>query len=95
VESLGLLGILVLWGVLGVLPAWIALIPTRGRALAAMPPAFVAGLGGGALVALLGSDGLLAFWLSLVMASIGGMGATIASLWMQPDARGKRLTPDG
>ena len=90
-ELLGLAGILTLWGVLGVLPAWVALIPTRGRALVAMPLSFVAGLAGGALVALLGDDTFVGFWLSLLVAMIAGLAATLGLLATRPH---RALSPD-
>ena len=72
-ESLGLLGILSLWGALGLLPWSVALIAARGRgALVALPFAFAAGIGGGALVPALVADDALGFGVSLLTAAASG-----------------------
>ena len=89
--ALGLLGILALWGVLGLLPAWIALIPTRGRALPAMPFAFISGVAAGCLVALLGDDSFVSFWISTLLAMAAGLAATVAWLAFKSSTRGERL----
>ena len=45
-----LLGVLALWGVLGLVPWWLALVVSRGRsALISLPLAFAAGVGGGGI----------------------------------------------
>ena len=72
-ESLGLLGILALWGALGLVPWSVALIAARGRgALIALPFAFAAGIGGGALVPALVADDALGFGVSLLTALAAG-----------------------
>ena len=72
-ETLGLLGVLALWGTLGLVPWSVALIATRGRgALVTLPIAFAAGVGGGALVPALGAKDLLGLGISLGTAVVGG-----------------------
>ena len=72
-ESLGLLGVLVLWGFFGLLPWCAALIVGRGHgALVALPLAFAAGVAGGALAPALGGSGGLAFGVSLLAATAAG-----------------------
>ncbi len=72
-EALGLLGILLLWGVLGLVPWQATLVAKRGRiALRSMPLAFAAGIAAGALVPALGATGGLGFGLSLVAALAAG-----------------------
>ncbi len=72
-ESLGLLGILALWAALGLVPWSVALIAARGRgALVALPFAFAAGIGGGALVPALVADDALGFGVSLLTALAAG-----------------------
>ncbi len=76
-ESLALLGVLALWGLIGLAPWCVALFATRGRnALAAMPLAFLAGVAGGALVPALGGKGALGFGFSLLAALAAGAVAT-------------------
>jgi hypothetical protein len=72
-EALGLLGVLALWGAAGLMPAWLALIPTRGRSLAATPLAIAAGIAGGALVPALGEKDLFGFGMSVLAALAAGM----------------------
>jgi len=80
-EVLGLLGVLALWGALGLVPWSVALIATRGRgALVAMPFAFAAGVGGGALVPALGAKDLLGFWISLGVAMVAGAAVATTSV---------------
>jgi hypothetical protein len=72
-EFLGLLGILTLWGAFGLVPWCAALVVGRGRgALVALPLAFAAGVGGGALSPALGGNGAFGFAISLLMAMVGG-----------------------
>ncbi len=72
-EPLGLLGILALWAALGLVPWSVALIAARGRgALVALPFAFAAGIGGGALVPALVVDDGLGFSISLLTALAAG-----------------------
>ncbi|MEX1253309.1 MAG: hypothetical protein WEE64_03100 [Dehalococcoidia bacterium] len=72
-ESLGLLGVLVLWGALGLVPWCVALFAGRGRgALVAMPLAFAAGIAAGALVPALGAKDATGFAVSLGAAMAGG-----------------------
>ena len=94
IEPLGLLGILALWGAIGLLPAWLALIPTRGRTLVAMPLSFVAGIGGGAFVPLLGGKDFLGFGIGLLVALIAGALATLLSMTMQPQVRADGKAPN-
>ena len=83
-EVLGLLGILLLWGVLGLVPWHATLVATRGRvALRSMPLAFVAGIAAGALVPALGAKGGVGFGLSLLAALATG---AIVSLGAQRTA---------
>jgi hypothetical protein len=93
-ETLGLLGILCLWGALGLVPWFATLILSRGRApLIAFPLAFAAGIGGGALVPALGAKDLLGFWISLSTALVAGTAASYITIrWarssgsLDPDA---------
>jgi len=72
-EVLGLLGVLALWGTLGLVPWSVALIATRGRAkLLGLPIAFAAGMGAGALVPALGAKDFVGLWISLGTAVVGG-----------------------
>lgn len=72
-EILGLLGILALWGALGLVPWSVALIVGRGRgALVALPLAFFAGIGVAALIPALGGKGGLGLLLSLIAAMAAG-----------------------
>ena len=72
-ETLGLLGILTLWGAFGLVPWSVALVVGRGRgAIVALPLAFVAGVAGGALTPALGGSGGLAFGISLLTATTAG-----------------------
>lgn len=80
-EALGLLVLLVLWGVLGLAPWCGALIIGRGRgALVALPLAFLAGVGGGALVPALAAKDMLGFGVSLLAAVTAGGAASLASI---------------
>ena len=77
--SLALLGVLALWGGLGLVPVWVALVVSRGRsALIALPLAFAAGVGGGALVPALGGKDALGFEISLLTAFAAGAVASAA-----------------
>ena len=72
-DPLALLGVLALWGGLGLVPWWVALVLGRGRsALIALPLAFAAGVGGGALVPALGGKDALGFGISLATAFAAG-----------------------
>jgi hypothetical protein len=71
-ETIGLFGIFALWGATGLMPAWLALIPTHGRSLAALPIAIAAGIAGGALVPALGGKDLFGFGVSLLAALAAG-----------------------
>ena len=76
-ESLALLGVLALWGLIGLAPWCVALFATRGRdALTALPLSFLAGVAGGALVPALGGKGALGFSISLLAALAAGAVAT-------------------
>ena len=71
--SLALLGVLALWGGLGLAPWWVTLVVSRGRsALITLPLAFAAGVGGGALVPALGGKDALGFGISLLTAFAAG-----------------------
>lgn len=77
-ESLGLLGVLALWGALGLVPWCVALIVGRGRgALVALPLALAAGVGGGALTPALGGKDGLGFGISLLAATSAGAVASV------------------
>ena len=72
-EPLALLGVLAFWGVLGLVPWWVALVVSRGRsALIGLLLAFAAGVGGGALVPALGGKDALGFAISLLTAFAAG-----------------------
>jgi hypothetical protein len=72
-ESLGLLGVLVLWGALGLVPWCVALFAGRGRgALVALPLSFAAGVAAGALVPALGAKDATGFIVSMATAMAGG-----------------------
>lgn len=81
-EPLALLGVLALWGVLGLVPWWVALVVSRGRsALIGLPLAFAAGVVGGALVPALGGKDALGFGISLLTAFAAG--AVVSTLLMR------------
>lgn len=85
---LGLLGVLALWGAAGLMPAWLALIPTRGRSLTALPIAIAAGMAGGALVPALGAKDLFGFGMSLLAALAAGAltcGLAVRFRWLNAD----------
>ena len=72
-ETLGLLGVLALWGACGLLSWCVALIAARGRgALVALVMVPLAGMAGGALVPALGAKDGLGFALSLAAAMLAG-----------------------
>lgn len=72
-ESLALLGVFALWGLIALIPWCVALFATRGRdALIALPLAFAAGVAAGALVPALSGKGALGFSISLLAAFVGG-----------------------
>ena len=80
--SLALLGVLALWGGLGLAPWWVTLVVSRGRsALITLPLAFAAGVGGGALVPALGGKDALGFGISLLTAFAAG--AVVSTLLMR------------
>ena len=81
-ETLGLLGILLMWGVLGLVPWAAALIAGRGRlALRSLPLAFAAGVAAGLLVPALGAQGGLGFGLSMPIAIAGGAAVAVGALY--------------
>ena len=87
--SLALLGVLALWGGLGLVPWWVALVVSRGRnALITLPLAFAAGVGGGALVPALGGKDALGFGISLLTALAAG--AVASTLLMRRTMSAKR-----
>ncbi len=72
-ELLGLLGLLALWGALGLAPWSAALIAGRGRgALVALPLALAAGVAGGVLAPALGGKDAFGFGISLLAAVAAG-----------------------
>ena len=88
-DPLALLGVLALWGVLGLVPWWLALVVSRGRsALISLPLAFVAGVAGGALVPALGGKDALGFGISLLTAFAAG--AVASTLLMRRSMRAIR-----
>lgn len=91
-ELLGLVGILVLWGACGLVPWCAALIAARGRgALVAMPLAFAAGMGAGALTPALGAKDSLGFGISLLAAMAAG--AIVSFMMVRWAARAARKEP--
>ena len=77
-ESLGLLGVLALWGALGLVPWCAALIAGRGRgALIALPFALAAGVAGGALTPALGGKDALGFGISVLAAVAAGAAVSL------------------
>ncbi len=86
-EALGLLGILALWGAVALLPWWMALVATRGRApLVALPLAVAAGITAGALVPALGAKDAFGFGISLLAALAGSLtisGTAVRRTWPQ------------
>ncbi len=89
-ESLGMLGILTLWGAFGLVPWCAALIVGRGRgALVALPLAFAAGVGGGVLAPALGGNGALGFGISLLTAMTGGGIASAVVVIQATNAAGR------
>ena len=90
-ETLGLLGVLALWGACGLLPNAVSLIAARGRgALVVLPLAAFAGVAGGLLVAALAKDGIC-FAVSIPVAIAAG--TLVSVLASRPRRRG--LTGDG
>ena len=87
-ETLGLLGILLVWGVLGLVPWAAALIAGRGRlALRSLPLAFAAGVAAGLLVPALGAKGGLGFGLSLLTAMAAGAAVAFGALYSASPSR--------
>ena len=86
-ELLGLLGVLAIWGALGLTPWCAVLIAGRGRgALVALPLALAAGVGGGALVPALGGKDGLGFGISLLTAmAAGAMPSAFIVRWLTAD----------
>jgi hypothetical protein len=84
-EALGLLGVLTLWGALGLLGHTTTLIATRRPAPAlALPLSVLAGIAGALLVPALGAKGALGFAISLPAALGAGALASMApALWPQ------------
>lgn len=81
-ELLALLGILALWGALGLVPWCLALIVGRGRgALTALPLALGAGVAGGALTPALGGKDALGFGISLLAALAAGSLVSSVAVW--------------
>jgi hypothetical protein len=77
-ETLGLFGLLALWGALGLLPWAAALIAGRGRgALVALPLALAAGVAGGALTPALGGKDAFGFGISLLAAVAAGAAVSV------------------
>ncbi len=73
-ETLGLIGILALWGAIGLAPAWALFAASRGRAsVLVLPLSMIAGIGGGALVPAFGAKGWGGFGVSIVAAGLGGV----------------------
>lgn len=71
--TIALLGVLALWGLLGLMPWFFALIASRGRvALVGLPLTFAVAMGGGALVPALGGKDALGFAISLLVALLAG-----------------------
>lgn len=84
---LALLGVLALWGLLGLVPWCTALIAARGRgALVALPLAFAAGVGGGALVPALGGKDAFRLGMTLLAALAAGGAACAITLRWKPIA---------
>ena len=94
--ALALLGVLALWGAVGLVPWFAALIATRGRAgFWLLPIAVAAGIGGGALTPALGGKDAFGFGISLLAALAAGALAVIAiyrrSGSSDPDAESARV----
>ena len=80
-EVLGLIGVLALWGAIGLVPGLATVVATRGRApLVGLPLAIAAGIGGGALVPALGAKDFLGVWISLAVAFVAGGAVSIGSV---------------
>lgn len=78
-ETLALLGVLALWGLLGASSWFIALVaagPAR-VGLLALALTFAAGMGGGALVPALGGKDAFGFGISLAAALVTGAAASL------------------
>ena len=83
-EVLGLIGVLALWGAIGLVPWLAVVIATRGRTpLIGLPLAIAAGIGGGALVPALGAKDVLGVWISLAAAFVAGGAVSIGSARMR------------
>ena len=80
-ELLGVIGVLALWGAIGLLP-WVAtVVATRGCApLIGLPLAIAAGIGGGALVPALGAKDVVGVWISLATAFAAGAAASYGAM---------------
>ena len=92
--ALGLLGVLALWGALGLVPACAAFAARRGDApLFVLPLGLLAGVAGGALAPALGAKYALGFGASLLAALAAGavvsIGTSVAS-----DRRSGSSDPD-
>ena len=82
-EAVGLLGILALWGAIGLIPWFVALVARRGQgAFVALPIAVAASIAGGALMPALGGKDAFGFGISLLAAL-----ATSAAASMLPPVR--------
>lgn len=82
-ELLGLIGVLALWGGIGLVPWLATVIATRGRApLLGLPLAIAAGIGGGALVPALGAKDIAGVWISLATAFVAGAAVSFGSVRM-------------
>jgi hypothetical protein len=92
-EFLGLLGVLTLWGACGLVSWCAALIAARGRgALLAMPVAFAAGAGAGALTPALGGKDALGFGISLLAAMAAGAVVSVVVVRRAGKAAGREST---
>jgi hypothetical protein len=95
-ESFGVLGVLVLWGALGLVPWCVALFAGRGRgALVALPLSFAAGVAAGALVPALGAKDATGVAVSLGVAMAGGAVVSAAVVGRVTREQERRAKPAG
>jgi hypothetical protein len=69
------LGVVALWGALGFVPGFVALVRSGGKSIGSLALSMAAGVGGGALVPALGGKDLLGFGISLAAAALLGAAA--------------------
>jgi hypothetical protein len=64
------LGVVALWGALGFVPGFVALVRSGGKSIVVVPVSMAAGVAGGVLVPALGAKDLFGFGISLATAAL-------------------------